>query len=103
MSYTHQEIKWSKLKREPDSSIYGDQVYGTNVTLKARKQIVNELVRTSSGREVYYKNIYYIDPKQYPKALKIERLDKLDGDLVEDIYVMNTLAGKPKMIRVRTI
>jgi hypothetical protein len=103
MSYTHQEIVWSKLKREPDSSIYGDQVYGINVSLKARKQPANELVRTSSGREVYYKNTYYIDPKQYPEALKIERLDKLDGDLVEDIYIMNTLAGKPKMIRVRTI
>lgn len=102
MSYTNQEVSWSHIKSEPDKDTYGDLVRGRSTTLKARKQVKRELVRYLDGREVVSRTYYYIDPIQFPEALKIERLDTLDGEIVEDVYIMVSLAGKPKMIRVMT-
>ena len=35
--------------------------------------------------------------------MKISKLDKLDGETVEDVYVMCDLYNKPKLLRFITI
>jgi hypothetical protein len=103
MSYTNQRVLWSKIINQPNVDIYGDQTYGeSSIEILARKQPKSELIKRSDGSDVISKTVYYIDPNQYPDALNIQRLDKLDSEIVEDIYIMVTLQGKPKMIRVYT-
>ena len=103
MFYTNQKVLWTKILSQPNVDKFGDQTYNeSSIEILARKQPKSELIRRSDGSDVISKTVYYIDHHQYPDALNIQRLDKLDGEIVEDIYIMVTLQGNPKMIRVYT-
>lgn len=82
---------------------YSDAQYGSAVTILARKQPKQELLRTSDGRVLLCRSIFYVDPRVEPNAAAIKRLDKLDGEKVEDTYVMCDLSNRPKMYRFITI
>lgn len=96
--YTQAEVSW-EVRNTPQDA-FGDITYAEPVVVKARKQPHKELVTTSEGKEVYSKHIFYVAP---PEGLQIEEVDKLDGELIVEKYIMCTLQNKPKMVRFTTI
>lgn len=100
MSYTNKPVTWESAEKTDN---YADVQYGQAVTVYARKQTKQEIVRTSDGRELLCRSIFYIDPKVTRQASQIKRLDKLDGETIENIYVMCDRQNKPKMYRFITI
>ena len=100
MFYTNLEVTW-EVAGEPDS--YGDVPYEPAVFVPVRKQPRQELIKTSDGRELLSRSIFYIDPKVELEASKIKRQDKLDGEIVESIYVMCDRMNRPKMYRFITV
>lgn len=106
MSYTNAHVSWQGCIREngtPKQDAYGDMQYLEAETIRARKQPMQELVRTADGREYLSRSIYYIDPRVSPQATQVQAQDKLDGELVIDTYVMCDLRNRPRMVRARTI
>lgn len=100
MSFTNIKVTWESAG---ETNSYGDVPYEGAVRVLARKQPKQELVRTADGRELLSKSIFYIDPKVEPHAARIKRLDKLDGEKVESVYVMCDAANRPKLYRFITI
>ena len=82
---------------------YGDVTRPTSVTIKARKQPHESILRTADGKELLTKSYFYVDPHIEPNALSIEKLDKLDGETVMEKYIMCDLSNKPKMVRYITV
>lgn len=103
MSYTQKVVEWEHCSDKPIVDIYGDVKRNVPVKILARKQPTNTIVKTSDGREFVAKSVYYVDPRIEPNALSIERMDKLDGELIEDRYVMCGLNNSPKMVRFITV
>lgn len=100
MSYTNKKVIWQSAK-EVDQ--YGDVQYSEAVTVTVRKQLKQELVRTSDGRELLCRSIFYVDPLVEHNVAQIKRLDLLDGEKVEDTYVMCDRMNRPKMYRFTTV
>ena len=100
MSYTNMKVTWESAGEE---DMYNDVQYGQAVTILARKQIKQELIKTSSGRELISRSIFYVDPKVEKQAALIKRLDKLDGEKIEIIYVMCDRMNRPKMYKLTTV
>jgi hypothetical protein len=127
MSYTFKKVQWEQSVRnyqhavnentkasnptytEETSDIfsivdsYNDVSYKEAVSVIARKQPKSEIVKDTNGHEMLSKSVYYIDPSIEHNALSINKMDKLDGELIIDIYVMCNLYNKPRMIRCITI
>lgn len=122
MSYTSQKVAWKACSSNPIENKYGDIEYnkdilcsktticglckvGSNLSLSilARKQPMSKVFKTGDGRELLAKTVYYVDPYEEPKALEIKKMDRLDGELIEDIYIMVDLANKPRMLRFITV
>lgn len=82
---------------------YNDIEYNKKYLIKARKQPHEEVLQTKNGNTVLTKSIFYVDPVVEPNAMKIGHMDKLDNETVEQIYIMMTRNGKPKMIRFITV
>lgn len=105
MSYTNKTVTWEAC--DPSSDImdeYGDIVR----TLKsggilARKQPHESVIEGPGGKALLTKSIFYVDPKVEPQALMIAKMDKLDGETIEQIYVMCDRSNNPKMIRFITV
>ena len=95
--YTQKVVSW-EAHSEQDK--YGDVTYAPPIQVFARKQDHVELVRTSEGKELMSRHIFYVAP---PDGLQIRDGDKLDGELVVSSYTMNTLSNKPKMLRFITV
>lgn len=100
MSYTNAQVTWESAG---ESNLYNDALYSQAVAIKARKQPKQDLVTTSDGREVLSRSIFYVDPRVEARASQIKRLDKLDGEKVESVYVMCDKLNRPKMYRFITI
>lgn len=100
MSYTNQVALWEAHDKQ-DS--YGDMTYFPPKEVAVRKQSKQEIVKTSEGKELLSKSYFYVDPRVEPNAFEISKMDKLDGELIVDKYVMYTLFGKPKMLRFITV
>lgn len=100
MSYTNQEVNWEVHGAQND---FGDMSYAVSQTVKARKQPKQEIVKTAEGKEILSRSYFYVDPFTEPKALEISKMDKLDGELVVERYVMCDLANRPKMVRLITV
>lgn len=100
MSYTNLEVTW-EIAKAPNS--YGDVLYKPAVSILVRKQPKQELIKTSDGRELLSRSIFYVDPKTVLRANAIKRLDKLDGETIESIYVMCDRMNRPKMYRFITV
>ncbi len=111
MSYTHRKVTWERCIVGLDGSIvnaYGDitRSNGTPTsvtTVLVRKQPKQEVIKTSDGREILARSIYYVDPSIEPKALQIAKMDLLDGEMVESVYVMCDLYNRPRMVRLVTV
>lgn len=100
MSYTNKKVSWQSTKKADQ---YGDTQYSKAVTVTVRKQPKQELVRTSDGRELLCRSIFYVDPHVEHNAAQIKRLDLLDGEKVEDTYIMCDRMNRPKMYRFITV
>lgn len=100
MSYTNKKVIWQSAKKADQ---YGDVQYSEAVTVTVRKQPKQELVRTSDGRELLCRSIFYVDPHVEHNVAQIKRLDLLDGERVEDTYVMCDRMNRPKMYRFITV
>ena len=100
MSFTNKKVSWQSAKKADQ---YGDMRYSEAVTVTVRKQPKQELVRTSDGRELLCRSIFYVDPYVEHHAAQIKRLDLLDGEKVEDTYVMCDRMNRPKMYRFITV
>lgn len=100
MSYTNAQVAWESAGEE---DLYSDVQYAKAVSICARKQPKQDLVRTSDGREILSRSIFYVDPKIERHASSIKRLDRLDGERVESVYVMCDRMNRPKMYRFVTI
>lgn len=105
MSYTFQKVSWQKNIKNGNSIVdeYGDIVRESAVTIIARKQPHQHVIKTGDGRELLARSIYYVDPKVEPNAMSIAKMDTLDGELIEEIYVMCDLHNIPKMVRFITV
>lgn len=105
MSYTNKKITWEQCSKTNGSIMneYGDVTRPTSVTIMARKQPHETVLRTADGKELLTKSYFYVDPRIEPNALSIEKLDKLDGETVMEKYIMCDLSNKPKMVRYITV
>ena len=106
MSYTHANVQWERYNRLDNNQIvdkYGDiEVHGTT-SIIARKQPHSEVVTDENGKTFLTKNIYYVDPKVEPEAFNILKYDRLDGELIINVYEMRTLFDKVQMIKFTTV
>lgn len=84
-------------------NIYGDIERIKEVPILARKQPKQEVINTPDGKTLLTKSTFYVDPYVSPSALLISKMDKLDGETIEQIYIMCDLYNKPKMIRFITV
>lgn len=100
MSFTNKKVVWES---SGEINIYNDAQSGRAVTILVRKQPKQELIRTSDGRELLCRSVFYVDPKVEPNASKIKRLDKIDGEKIEDVYIMCDIMNRPKMYRFITV
>ena len=100
MFYTNLKVLWESAGEQNE---YNDVQYGPAVAVHVRKQPKQELVRLSNGREVLCRSIFYIDPRVDAQASSIKRLDKLDGETVEDTYIMCDRMNRPKLYRFITV
>lgn len=99
------------VESNPIVNEYGDSIMNeyndiqrpevTNIL--ARKQPHEDVLKTADGKEILTKSYFYVDPKIEPRALEIKYMDKLDGELVMQKYVMCDLHNKPKMVRFITV
>jgi hypothetical protein len=105
MSYTNKKVAWEQCSKTNGSIMneYGDVTRPTSVTIKARKQPHEEVIKTADGKEILTKSYFYVDPKIEPHALDIKYMDKLDGETVMQKYIMCDLSNKPKMVRYITV
>lgn len=128
MSYTHANVQWERYNRLDDNQIvdkYGDidyseyvvdsssikvtdsngtfaRMYGTTYII-ARKQPHSEVITDENGKTFLTKNIYYVDPSVEPNAFNILKYDKLDGELIVNVYEMRTLFNKVRLIKFTTV
>ena len=84
-------------------NIYGDIERLQEMPILARKQPKEEVINTPDGKTLLTKSTFYVDPYVSPSALLISKMDKLDGETIEQIYVMCDLYNRPKMIRFITV
>ena len=94
------QVTW---KSAGEINAYNDVQFAEAVNIFVRKQPKQELIKTSDGRELLCRSIFYVDPKIEPNASKIKRLDLIDGEKVEDTYVMCDIMNRPKMYRFITV
>lgn len=100
MSYTNQIVNW---QAHGTQDAYGDMQYSEAQSIKARKQPKQEIVKTSEGKELLSRSYFYVDPRVEPNALKIGKMDKLDGELITAKYEMCDRYNRVKMVRFITV
>ena len=100
MSYTNTKVTWEQ-KEAVDA--YGAISRKQPISIKARKQPKQALVKIADGRELLSNTVYYVDPLIESKALSIAEQDKLDGEIVMLRYIMCGLQNKPRMVKLVTV
>lgn len=103
MSYTNKKVTWQGCSTNPIQNEYGDIVRKPAVSILARKQPHQEVVRTAEGTEILTKHIFYVDPRVEPQAANIARMDLLDDEKVYQVYEMCNLSNSVRMYRFITI
>lgn len=105
MSYTHAQVSWESCTLDNNSIVnkYGDIVRKDPVNIIARKQPHSEVITDETGKTYLTKSIYYVDPKVEANTKNIRKYDKLDGDLIINVYEMRDLYDQLKMIRFITV
>ncbi len=118
MPYTNQTVEWIHYTRGDGAQVdykmsrsitvgamgnlYGDVTVSEVKKIKARKQPINKFTGGDHGYTYEVKSYYYVDPNVELNAQSIQLMDTLDGEIVIDIYKMNDLSGKARMIRFTT-
>lgn len=106
MSYTHANVQWERYNRLDDNQIvdkYGDIEVLETTSIIARKQPHSEVITDENGKTFLTKNIYYVDPSVEPNAFNVLKYDKLDGELIVNVYEMRTLFNKVRLIKFTTV
>lgn len=94
--YLNQKALWAPVIADAVSNPYGDIKNGSEVEIDVRRQEHVEEVRTADGA-IHYTNFIY-----YTRAdVKVD--DRLDGNLVVQVYDMRTLGGHLALRRLKTI
>lgn len=94
--YLNQKALWAPVSENALSNPYGDIKNSSAVTIDVRRQEHVEEIRTSDGMIHNTNFIYYTN-----SDVKID--DRLDGNLVVDVYDMRTLGGTRRLRRLKTI
>lgn len=94
--YLNQKALWLPVAVAAVNNPYGDVVNGGPQTIDVRRQEHVEEVRTKDGAILRSKYYYYTHAD-----VKIN--DKLDGNLVVDLYDMRTLGGNNRLRRLLTV
>lgn len=100
MSYTNLQVSWQAKKPQ---NAFADIEHKEPIQIWARKEVHEEVVKTTEGKEEMSHHRFYVDPAVEPNALNIEDYDKLDGELIVSSYRMCTLKNKVRMIRFITV
>lgn len=94
--YLNQKALWAPVIVDAVSNPYGDIKNGSEVEIDVRRQEHIEEVRTADGA-IHHTNFIY-----YTRAdVKVD--DRLDGNLVVQVYDMRTLGGHLALRRLKTI
>lgn len=94
--YLNQKALWAPVIVNAVNDPYGDVRNASGTVIDVRRQEHIEEVRTSDGTLHHTNFIYYTHAD-----VKID--DRLDGNLVVDVYDMRSLGGKCRMRRLKTI
>lgn len=92
--YCNQTALWNKVVSAVNT--YGDIETGDTQTIKVRRQEHIEEIRLKDGTVHKTNYIYYTH-----EDVKVD--DKLDGNLVVELYDMRTLYGNRRLRRLITI
>lgn len=91
--YLNQKALWQIVVSRNE---YGDFMYASFSDIAVRRQEHVEEVRTSDGTVHKTNYIYYTHSN-------VQVDDRLDGNLVIEIYDMRTLGGRNRLRRCKTI
>lgn len=95
--YLNQKADWSPVVVPAVSNPYGDIETSSNVIkIKVRRQEHRKEVRTKDGAIHMTNYIYYTNAD-------VHEDDRLDGNLVVNVYDMRTLSGRNRLRRLLTI
>lgn len=94
--YLNQKALWAPVIKNAVSNPYGDIENASVTAINVRRQEHVEEIRTSDGAIHRTNFIYYTNDD-----VKID--DRLDGNLVVDVYDMRTLAGTRRLRRLKTV
>lgn len=94
--YLNQKALWAPVTENAVSNPYGDVKNASATTINVRRQEHVEEIRTSDGAVHHTNFIYYTNDD-----VKID--DRLDNNLVVDVYDMRTLGGARRLRRLKTI
>ena len=94
--YLNQKALWSPVIVDAVSNPYGDIQNASPVTIDVRRQEHVEEVRTADGTIHHTNFIYYTHAN-----VKVD--DRLDGNLVVNVYDMRSLGGTRKLRRLKTV
>ena len=94
--YLNQKALWEPVTENAVSNPYGDVKNASAITINVRRQEHVEEIRTSDGAVHHTNFIYYTNDD-----VKIN--DRLDNNLVVDMYDMRTLGGARRLRRLKTI
>ena len=100
MSYTFKEVSWEARKPQ---NLFGDIEYENTKSIKARKQLKQELIKTAEGKEVLSKSIFYVESYTEAEAFNIAEMDKLDGETIIQKYEMCDLVNNVILIKFATV
>lgn len=94
--YLNQKALWAPVTESATQNHYGDIKNDASITIDVRRQEHVEEIKTSDGIVHHTNFIYYTHAD-----VKID--DRLDNNLVVDVYDMRTLGGHRKLRRLKTI
>lgn len=94
--YLNQKASWLPVLVDPVNNPYGDADYGEEQQIMVRRQEHVEEVRLKDGTVHNTNYIYYTHADVHVD-------DRLDGNLVVNMYDMRTLGGHNRLRRLLTI
>lgn len=94
--YLNQKTLWKPAVIDAVDNPYGDIIYGAEQSISSRRQEHVEEVRLSDGTVRYSKYYYYTHAD-------VRVGDRLDGNLVVNLYDMRTLGGNRRLRRLLTV
>ena len=94
--YLNQKALWLPVLMDPVKNPYGDAINGNEQEIMVRRQEHVEEVRLKDGTVHSTSYIYYTHADVHVD-------DRLDGNLVVNMYDMRTLGGHNRLRRLLTV